>query len=300
MKKRKIDRSRTSDQKALLQDIARLNKEKEEIDKKYMRVSLKLKHLKNSMKNLNHDLRSPLGGITGMIDSLLFEEKDQILMNAGDLNMIRESAQSILNLINGTLKATGSQKKSIKHLNIDKILSAVMVEINRLYLPMAQNKDISLSLRTHIKQEILLPPNFFVNLIQVIGNLVANAIKFTPAGGTVDVYSTILTEENHSVLFMTVTDTGKGMSAAQASAFNLGKPVSRSIGTNGEEGFGIGLQHVQAMVSEDAGHIAVISKKNFGTTFSIIFPLTDLNFIRENTNLPDAATGFVSVNGSQM
>ncbi len=297
MKKRKIDRSRKSDEKALLQDIARLNKEKEKIDKKYMRVSLKLKHLKNSMKNLNHDLRSPLGGITGMIDMLLFEEKDQMVVNASNLYMIRDSAQSILNLINGTLKATGTQKKSIKHLNIDKILSAVMVEINRLYLPMALNKDISLSLRTHIKQEILLPPNFFVNLIQVIGNLAANAIKFTPAGGSVDVYSTILREENHSILYITVTDTGKGLSRGQVSAFNRGKPVARSMGTDGEEGFGIGLQHVQEMVSEDAGHIAVKSKKGSGTTFSLTYPLTDLNFIRESTGLPAATTGFVPVNG---
>jgi K+-sensing histidine kinase KdpD len=55
-----------------------LNEEKQELEKKYILVSLKLGQLKNCMKNLNHDLRSTLGGITGMIDLLLIEDKDQI------------------------------------------------------------------------------------------------------------------------------------------------------------------------------------------------------------------------------
>jgi signal transduction histidine kinase len=144
------------------------------------------------------------------------------------------------------------------------------VEINRLYLPMAQNKGISLSMSTQIDLEIQLLPNFFNNLIQITGNLVANAIKFTPSKGSVDVLLTLDDEENHSILNMTVSDTGQGMSPDQVSAFNQGKPVARSMGTNGEEGFGIGLQHVIEMVSEDGGRIVVKSEKGSGDTVFII------------------------------
>ncbi|MFU8861958.1 MAG: sensor histidine kinase [Cyclonatronaceae bacterium] len=299
MKERKNGRLRKSDQKGLLQDIARLKKEKEEIKKKYALVSLKSDQLEKSIKNLNHDLRSPLGGITGMIDILLFKKEDKLVVDASELNVIRESAQSILNLINATVETAGAQKKSEKHLYIDELLSSAMMEINRLYSPMAKNKDISLSLRTHIDKEIRLFPGFFSNLIQVVGNLVANAIKFTTAGGSVDVYSTLITEGHHSLLYITVTDTGKGLSPDQVSAFNDGKPVSRSAGTNGEESFGIGLKHVREMVSDDAGHIEVKSKKGSGTTFSLTCPLSDPIFIRESMGLSAATNGFAPVNGHQ-
>jgi len=299
MRKLKNDRRKKSDLKKQLRNNARLIKEKQEVEKKFRLVSLKLNQLKNSMKNLNHDIRSPLNGITGMIDILLIEDKDQMVVQASDLILIKESAQAILDLINSTLKVRGTQESSNTNMKIDRILSAVMVEIDRLYLPMAQNKGITLSLRTEIDAEIKLPSNFFINLIQITGNLVANAIKFTPANGSVEVLCTLGTEDNHEVLNMTVTDTGKGMTPDQVSDFNQGKPVARSMGTNGEDGFGIGLQHVIEMVSEDYGCIMVKSEKGSGTTFSLTFPLSDQNLSQKSPTHLFAENGKVSQNGHQ-
>ena len=299
MRELKYDRRKKSDQNKQLRRINRLNKENEVLEKKYLLVSLKLNYLKNSMKNLNHDLRSPLNGITGMIDVLLNDDKDQMVVEASDLILIRESAQAILDLINSSLMYKGIQKSLTTHMNIDKILSAVMVEIERLYLPMAKNKGITLSLRTEIDSELKLPPNFFINLIQITGNLVANAIKFTPANGSVEVLCTLGTEDNHEVLNMAVTDTGKGMTRDQVSDFNQGKPVARSMGTNGEDGFGIGLQHVIKMVFEDYGRIMVNSEKGLGTTFSLTFPLSDQNLSQKSPTHLFAENGKVSQNGHQ-
>lgn len=287
-----------SDQKKHIQVITRLNNENLQLENKYKLISSKLKNLEHCIKNLNHDLRSPLGGITGMIDLMLMNDKDQIEVQALDLIMIRESVQSILNLINGTLIARGPQKSSEENMNIDRILSSVILEINRLYLPMAQNKGISLSLSTQIDTEVPLPPNFFTNLIQITGNLVANAIKFTPSNGTVEVIFTLDKEdEDQHILQMTVTDTGRSMSPDQVSSFNQGKPVERSMGTNGEQGYGIGLQHVIEMVSEDEGQIFVKSRRESGTEFLLSFPLPRINLTRKSTSHFIIQNGAISYNG---
>lgn len=299
MEKHRIDRSKKSNPKKRLQKIARLNDEKQELEKKYMLVSSKLDLLKNRMQNLNHDLRSPLGGITGMIDLLLKKYKDQIDVQSRNLIMIKESAQSIFDLINGTLVVDDTQKSLKENIKIDRILSSVMLETNRLYLPMAQNKGISLSLSTQIDTEIQFPPNFFISLIQITGNLVANAIKFTPSNGSVYVVFTLDADENQSRLNMTVADTGKSMSPDQVSAFNQNKPVARSMGTNGEQSFGIGLQHVIQMVSEDDGRILVKSEKGLGSIFSLSFPLSDENLTRKDASHFIVENGAVILNGSQ-
>jgi signal transduction histidine kinase len=309
MKNRIKDRSKKSDQKNHLQnmsrlfeenqEIARLFEENQELEKKYNLASSKLDHLENRMQNLKHDLRGPLSGITGMLDLLIIEDKDQVKIQTSHLIMIKKSAQSILDLVNGTLVVEGTENSLKKNLNIDRILSSVMVEINRLYLPMAQNKGITLSMSTQIDTEIQLLPNFFTDLIQITGNLVANAIKFTPANGSVDVLFTLDAEDNHSILNMTVSDTGKGMSPDQVSAFNQGKPVARSMGTNGEQGFGIGLQHVIEMVFEENGRIVVESEKGLGTLFSLSFPLPGKNLTRKSMSHFIVKNGTVAYNGQQ-
>lgn len=287
------------DQVKRLQNNDRLVEELRVLQNKHIQVSSKLDHLKNRLKNLNHDLRSPLCGITGVLDLLIIEDKDLIEVQTRDLIMIRESAQSLLNLINGTLIGWETQNSVKESMNIDRKLSSVIIEINRLYLPMAQNKGISLSLKSQINTDIALPSIFFINLIQITGNLITNAVKFTPPNGSVDVVFTLDTNENYSILNMTVTDTGKSMSPDQISAFNQGKPIARSMGTNGEQGFGIGLQHVKQMVSEENGRIFIESGNDSRTVFSLSFPLPDKNLTRYRGSYSIVKNGAVLLNGSK-
>lgn len=300
MKNGNMDANTNSYQQSQLQSISRLIDEKQELESKYIQVSSKLNHLNSCMKNLNHDIRSPLGGITGMIDLLLMENKDQVNVQTHDLMMIKESAQSLLDLINGTLVARNTHDDMDDAPNIDRTLSGVINEIQRLYLPMVKSKDVSLSIRNQISEEIELPSGFFINLIQIIGNLVANAVKFTPSGGSIDVVFTQDDDDNQSMLNIAVTDNGKSMSEKQVSAFNRGEPVSRSIGTNGEKGFGIGLQHVIEMVTEDDGRIFVESEKGFGTAFSLFYLLPDMNVTLKIASRPVARNGAAKLNGSKI
>lgn len=274
METQKKDRPDISDQINHSHQNSWVDDEKQELEYKYSLALSELDQIKKSMLNFSHDLRNPLEGISGMID-LIIEDKDRVEVQTRDLIIIKEAAQSILDLIQNSLVIKDAQTNLNKNGKFHRNHFSIIKEIHRVYLPMARSKDISLSLRSQTDKEIQLTPKFFENLMQITGNLVANAVKFTPPKGSVDVVFRLDVEKNQNKLNVTVTDTGKGMSTDQVSAFNQGKPVKRTNGTNGERGFGIGLLLVLQIVSEYAGSIKLKRKKEVGTEFSLSFPLTD-------------------------
>ncbi|PKD44333.1 sensor histidine kinase [Rhodohalobacter barkolensis] len=299
MEIQKNDQSHKSNETELLQNITQVINHNLELEKKYELLSSRVEYLKNHVQNLKHDLQSPLGGIIGMLDILISDDEDQVDVETRDLIMIKDSAKSLLDLVNDNFVSRDDLESENLSTNIDRRISSAMKEIHRLYLPMAKNKGINLMLRNRIETEIELQSNLFLNLIQITGNLIANAVKFTPSGGTVKVEFTLGAEEGGSILSMSVSDTGKSMSADQVSAFNEGKPVARSLGTDGEEGSGIGLQHVKQMVIEVDGRIAVESKKGSGTTFSLSFPLPGVNLHKRGAFHFVTKIRSVLLNGSQ-
>jgi signal transduction histidine kinase len=299
MDKQKKNQSHKSDETEQLQNIAQVINQNLDLEKKYKLLSSRVEYLNNHVQNLKHDLQSPLGGIIGMLDILISDDEDQVDVETRDLMMIKDSTQSLLDLVNENFVNRDDLQSENQNTNIDRRLSSAMKEIHRLYLPMAKNKGINLMLRNRIETEIELQSNLFLNLIQITGNLIANAVKFTPSGGTVKVVFTMGAEDGGSILSMSVLDTGKSMSADQVSAFNEGKPVARSLGTDGEEGSGIGLQHVKQMVLEVDGRIGVESKKGSGTTFSLSFPLPGVNLHKKGAFYFVTKIRSVLLNGSQ-
>ncbi len=129
-------------------------------------------------------------------------------------------------------------------MHIDRKPSTIMTVINRIYHPIARNLGVSLLLRNEINPEIQFPPRFFINLIQITGNLVANAIKFTSPNGFVDVVLTMNADEDHNTLHITVTDTGKIISPDLVAAINQSKQIANLIGEDPEENFGTRLEYL--------------------------------------------------------
>lgn len=182
---------------------------------------------------------------------------------------------------------------------IDRKPSTIMTVIDRIHHPIAHNLGVSLLLRNKINPEIQFPPRFFVNLIQITGNLVANAVKFTSPNGFVDVVFSINTDEDHITLNVTVTDTGKIISADLVTAINQGKQVTKLTEADAGDGFGTRLEYVMKLVSEEHGRIFVESCKDFGTIFSLSFLLPNIYKNRRNGSHSFVKNGSVLLNGTQ-
>lgn len=174
---------------------------------------------------------------------------------------------------------------------IDRKLSSVIMVIERIYLPMAQDLGNSLSLRNQIDSEIHFSPNFFINLIQITGNLVANAFKYKSSIGSVEVVFTLDDNENQNILNMTITYTGKSIPHDLVAAFSQGKKVAKPTETNGEPCFAARLHHVMQIVSKEDGRIFMKNKNDTETTFSLKFPIQDMYLSRRKGFYPHAKNG---------
>ncbi len=228
-----------------------------------------LDRLKDEFLSLvSHELRTPLTSIRGYLDLVLDEE-------AGELNpeqrrflqAVERNSGRLLRLVGDLLFVAQADagRLSLEQGKVD--LVELAGECVEGAMPAAADKSIDLVLATT-------PVPAFVGdrgrLAQVLDNLVSNALKFTPEGGSVEV-STKLNGDHVSI---EVSDTGIGIPLADQP--RLFERFFRSSVANDRAipGTGLGLAIVKAIVEAHKGQIRIDSKEGRGTTFRIDLPLT--------------------------
>ncbi len=252
------------EKKRLLQLIADEIVEKLEHKKKLDQLEDQLASAVKERYQMAHDIRSPLGGILGLTSTIEEENMDADESKAY-FKLINGSVSKLMELTDDILEKR--QKLQDKN-QFD--LSSLKEHLEELYLIPASNKDIALDVRfdktkNHYKfsRRKLLP---------IIGNLIANAIKFTPPKGSVTVTLDIMKMDETAFLSVQVSDTGIGMSQEKLKDLT-NDTLDPNTGTDGEKGYGLGLQLVAEMVNKIGGKLKVMSKKNKGTTMDITVPI---------------------------
>jgi signal transduction histidine kinase len=128
--------------------------------------------------------------------------------------------------------------------------------------------------RKNINIEISIPGNIYVIVDNhmfdtVIRNMVSNALKFTPAGGRINLSSNIFNDKSVEVK---ISDTGVGMTPDLVNKlFELNANTSR-LGTEGEPSTGLGLLLCKEFIHKHGGSINVESQVGVGTTFCFSIP----------------------------
>lgn len=175
---------------------------------------------------------------------------------------IKNAYDLLLNLLEWSRAQTGTIKFLPQKTKIcDDLQSAI-----KLMSGMAKAKNIDLIFEKTDNPEVCLD----VNMLQTITrNLISNAIKFTPEGGQIKVYTNSYTE----YLQLCISDNGIGMdNATKDNLFKIDKSSSKK-GTNDEPGTGLGLLLVSDFVKKHGGKITVISEPGEGTDVSVWFPI---------------------------
>ncbi len=230
---------------------------------------LKLKN--NFLAILSHDIRSPLS------DILLLSEIIEEELNAGVtdverlrklLQQIRASAYFQLDMVNGILNVARSEVGKLEanrtKITVCKILERVATNVE-LH---TKRNEIQFSITTEGNQESIVHLDV-PKTVQVLNNLLQNALKFTPAGGTVELNAAVQPDQ---VIF-TVRDTGVGIEPE--AVHRLFEPFTalRSYGTTEEISSGLGLWICRTFTEVQGGHIEVKSQPNEGSTFQVYLPL---------------------------
>jgi signal transduction histidine kinase len=215
---------------------------------------------------ISHDLKGPLNSFTAFsrmlinhTDSLTKEEIQMLAME------IDKNLKNLLTLLENLLEWSRSQTGNIEF----KAEIFDMHELLRQNLDLlgTQAKNKSISLETNSTETCLVSTHKH-SINTVVRNLISNAIKFTPEGGTVSV--TILKDSNE--LRISISDTGVGISPeVQKKLFRIDTKYSTN-GTANEKGTGLGLILCKDFVEKNGGTIGVKSEPGKGSTFYLSFP----------------------------
>jgi two-component system, OmpR family, sensor histidine kinase VicK len=240
------------------------------LQKHYNDTIKKYSDKKNAILNiLSHDLAGPLAMIYNLstvvqedLRSKGNEEMHQLI------GLIERSSKQAMQLVQDFIK--------------QEFLESAAVELVRERVDLVQAisgliEEYQLNPLIVGKTFHFLPsrPNIYLDLdepkfIQVINNLISNALKFTPDGGEI----TLTLEEKEASILLRIADTGIGIPQKyQATLFDKFTPARR-IGLKGEPSVGLGMSLIKTIVEWHQGKIWFESQENSGTTFYIEIPKT--------------------------
>jgi signal transduction histidine kinase len=234
------------------------------------RLKNTVKEAKEKQRRVAHDIRGPLGGIISLSQIITSQgENNNISDVLTFVNMIQKSGTSLLDLANEILSAPKTNQLAGDIFLEEFNLAALRNKLEKLYLPQAITKNISYTVMVKGGNDTL--PISKNKLLQVAGNLISNAIKFTPQGGNVSAELSLSATDKGKNLQIRVEDSGIGVDEESIRQIMNGDAVSNS-GTQGEQGFGFGLSLVKHLVDELNGTINIQSRKGEGAVFEINLP----------------------------
>ena len=216
------------------------------------------------LSRMSHDIRTPMNGIIGMTHIALEQENNPRTTDC--LKKIGRSSDYLLGLINDVLDMSRIESGEIV-LNPQPYPDEEFDEyMDSVLLPLADAKRQIFVPQKHVRQDII-PILDKLRFNQIIFNLVSNAIKYTPDGGSIlyDGVSQIVGDQLE--LTITVSDNGQGMSESFQKI--LFEPFTQENRNDSSEkrGTGLGLAIVKKLVEVMNGTITVSSSPGKGTTF---------------------------------
>lgn len=254
----------------LQRELIREKRRLEETLKQYDAANVELKKLSTDKDRfisiLGHDLKSPFNSILGFLELLRSNihryDTDKI---EKQLSIIHKSADHTYKLLVDILSWARAQSSSFPFEPVLIDFCAVCNEVYAEIKPVAMAKNISISIPSSDCVTVFADVNM---LKSVLRNLVTNALKFTEAGGHVEVKANLGADG----VIVSVVDNGIGMEPeVAADLFDLTKKFSTK-GTAGEHGTGIGLLLCKDFVEKHGGQIWVKSTAGLGSTFGFSLP----------------------------
>ena len=251
-----------------------IQKQKAEISEKNKLLEIQKRELQstNATKDkmfsiIAHDLRGPIGSLKSFVD--LLADNNKILETTKGLKYLKtfqNSANSTFTLLDNLLYWAKNQQGTMDYCPEQHSIKSVIEENFDLLVPLAKQKEIEFIINSD-NGSLARFDKTMIGI--VVRNLMANALKFTPSNGTVEVSTR--TRENE--ILISVKDTGVGIPIKnQYKLFDEEIPYS-TIGTGNEKGSGLGLILCKEFITKNNGRIWFNSTPGEGTEFCFTIPI---------------------------
>lgn len=255
-------------------DLVQLNRELEQRVQERTRA---LESLNKDLHELNlskdkflsvmsHDLRNPLTALLASADKLSSDPENLSIDQVKQLSqIIHRTSKKLLNQLNEVIEWAKKQSQKTGFYPVRIGLAQGIEESLDLLRSNAQQKKIKL--QNHIPKDMEVMADGLM-LRSIVQNLVTNAIKYTPEGGSV----TINAKRNEQMACIFVEDSGIGMTPEIKERLFINNDRKSLLGTNNEQGSGLGLILVSDFVNQHGGQIDVESNVGSGTTIRFTIP----------------------------
>ena len=242
--------------------------------------------------NMSHDIRTPMNAIIGYTNLARKEESSGEVR--GYLDKIENSSQHLLALINDILEMSRIESGKIELEFVPVDLCMVFEGMKDLFNEQMKEKGINFSVHTsQIEDRYVWCDR--KNLNRVLLNLLSNAFKFTPDGGSVtaSIWESGTSENGYGIYEIRVQDTGIGMSREFAEKMFNAFERERTSTVSGIEGTGLGLSITKSIVDLMGGTIEVMTAPGSGTEIVIRlrFKLAEEKDVPEDERVREGSAG---------
>jgi signal transduction histidine kinase/ActR/RegA family two-component response regulator len=229
---------------------------------------------------MSHDIRTPMNAISGMVE-IAIRNADDPEKVSDSLKEIKNASEQLEALVNDVLDISAIESGKLLLRLEDVNIPDIFRRIESVYKPQMDAKNVSgqFSVRDIVSPWVLADE---VRLTQIAANLVSNAVKYTPAGGSVLVECRQQASDSGGInTVLRVRDSGIGMTPEFMA--DMWDSFSRATDTrvNKIQGAGLGLSIVKQLVDMMNGRIEVESEINKGSAFTVTIPLQPVEHIEK-------------------
>lgn len=221
------------------------------------------------LSRISHELKTPLNGITGMLQAIKFEARDGIRQKKADLAL--HSADRLLSLINDVLDYTAIINGELTLKYSDFCIRSLVEDIVDAHKSTCKDKGIRLFAALSF-DDLTYIHGDAARISQVITHLLSNAVKFTDTG-FVSIHVSLKQRSGKHVLLVSVEDSGVGMGESELT--NMFRPFENDRLNASEDlnGNGLGLSIINQLVERMDGELDVRSTPGKGSCFDVTLPV---------------------------
>jgi signal transduction histidine kinase/CheY-like chemotaxis protein/HAMP domain-containing protein len=250
----------------LLQLHEELKEQAMELEKQKQKAVELTKVKSQFLASMSHELRTPMNSILGLTE-LMLEKAPLDLRNKERLEVVLHSGKRLMTLINDILDLSKIEAGRMEVRYEDVMLDEIIEEISGAITPLANRKGIDFQIVKDTDTRILINTDRG-KVVQVLINLLGNAVKFTEEGEVI-----IRISASDEMLNFEVIDTGIGISEADEKLIFEEFNQANGVKSKKQGGTGLGLAISKKLTNLLGGNISVRSKLQQGSTFTFSLPL---------------------------